>query len=58
VTSKGIDRRSLRVDIELWDEFGAAIMPASRSSVLREFIRWYLGKPGAVLPRPATAVDE
>lgn len=36
----------------LWDEFGEATAghKDGRSGVLRDFIRWYLRKPGAELP--------
>ena len=36
----------------LWDEFGEATRDHKdgRSGVLRDFISWYLHKPGAALP--------
>lgn len=34
--------RPFRIDLELWDRFGAAAKP-DRSTVLREFIEWYVG---------------
>ena len=54
VTSKGTDRRTIRVDPDLWNEFGRATAGGEdgRSGVLRDFMRWYLGKPGAELPQP------
>jgi len=60
VTSKGTDRRTIRVEPDLWDEFGVAAdaQPDKRSGVLREFMRWYLGKPGAELPSRPAADDE
>lgn len=47
--------RKFRADDELWDEFGRAVVAsldeeADRSSVLRQFMRWYAGRPGARLP--------
>ena len=52
--SKGTDRRTIRVDPELWDEFGVATesWKDGRSGVLREYMRWFLKKPQAFLPRP------
>jgi hypothetical protein len=54
VPSKGTDRRTIRVEPDLWDEFGTATAnePDGRSGVVRAFMRWYLGKPGANLPGP------
>lgn len=65
VPSKGTDRRTLRVEQELWDDFGIATASYKdgRSGVLRDFIRWFMDRPGAQLPpkpsleRPA-ATDE
>lgn len=52
--SKGTDRQTIRVDPELWAEFGAATASwrNGRSGVLREYMRWFLRKPEAFLPRP------
>jgi hypothetical protein len=54
VTSRGTDRRTIRVEPELWNEFGAATVDDEdgRSGILRQFMRWYLGKPDAELPQP------
>lgn len=44
---------------ELWEKFQKAVEAgpdpeADRSKVLRTFVRWYVGEPGAELPkRPA-----
>jgi hypothetical protein len=56
VTSRGTDRRTIRVEPDLWDEFGQATEsePDGRSGILRDFMRWYLGKPGAELPERST----
>lgn len=47
--------RPIRIDLELWDEFGAVAEP-DRSAVLREFMEWYVRRPGVKLPR-RPAVD-
>lgn len=54
VTSRGTDRKSIRVDSDLWDEFGEATAERKdgRSGVLREYMRWFLRKPDAALPEP------
>lgn len=52
VTSKGTDRRTIRVDQELWDEFGERFkdFPGGASGALRACMRFLLRKPGAELP--------
>jgi hypothetical protein len=53
-SGRGTARQTVRIDHELWDRFGVAARSAGvdRSSVLREFIRWYVHEVG--LPqRPA-----
>lgn len=52
--------RPIRVEDELWDSFGALVGARNRSSVIRDFIRWYIGMRGAKLPerpkrRPAAS---
>ncbi|MFJ9558233.1 hypothetical protein ACIRPH_30885 [Nocardiopsis sp. NPDC101807] len=53
-------RRFVATD-ELWEKFELAVKKspdpeADRSKVLRTFVRWYVGEPGAELPkRPADA---
>jgi len=50
----------LRIDRATWTEFGeaAAATGTDRSKLLREFIDWYLRRPGAKLPkRPDTTTD-
>ncbi|PJN22401.1 hypothetical protein [Kitasatospora sp. CB02891] len=47
--------RRFRTTDELWARFEAAVdaspdAEADRSKVLRSFIRWYIGEPGARLP--------
>lgn len=45
--------RPIRVDLGLWDRFGWAAGAAGydRSTVLREFMAWYVREPGAKMPR-------
>jgi hypothetical protein len=59
VTSKGTDRRTIRVDPELWDEFGewARDFPGGASGALRTCMRYLLGKPGSTLPRNVEAEE-
>lgn len=49
---KGSPKRTLRVEATLWEEFGesAAAVDADRAGLLRDFIRWHTGRPGAELP--------
>ena len=49
--SVGTRRQSIRLDPDLWDRFGELAQP-DRSSVLREFVRWYVGEKNARIPRP------
>jgi hypothetical protein len=44
--------RNIRVETELWDSFGDATkaQSADRSAVLRDFMAWYLRRPGAKMP--------
>lgn len=48
--------RPIRVDAELWEDFGKAATASAtdRSAALRAFMAWYARRPGAKLPiRPA-----
>lgn len=53
--------RKFRADNELWAKFSDAVRrspdaEADMSKVLRQFVRWYAGEPGARIPeRPAVA---
>lgn len=53
--------RRFRTSDELWERFGDAVErspdpEADMSKVLRSFVRWYVGEPGARLPeRPEPA---
>ncbi|MEV4389103.1 hypothetical protein AB0J68_25890 [Micromonospora sp. NPDC049580] len=44
------------MDEDLWAKLGeaAAAAGSDRSAILRELTRWYVGEPGAQLPRPAS----
>jgi hypothetical protein len=44
--------RTVRVDDQLWQAFGAAVEAAGadRSQVLREMMAWYAREPGAKMP--------
>jgi len=43
-------RQTIRVDADLWAKFGELAEP-DRSTVLREFMRWYTWESGAKMPR-------
>lgn len=48
--------RRFRTTDELWNNFEKAVEEspdpeADRSKVLRTFMRWYIGEPGAELPK-------
>lgn len=43
--------RPIRVDDDLWDAFGAIVGVRNRSKVIRDFIRWFVGVPGAEIPQ-------
>jgi hypothetical protein len=46
--------RVIRVEDEDWEEFGDAVGVRQRAEAIRNFIRWYLHRPGAHAPkRPA-----
>lgn len=54
--TRGTPTRPIRIDPALWERFGEATTAreTDRSTVLREFIRWYVGEVGAKAPkRPA-----
>lgn len=58
-SGKGTARQTIRADVPLWERFdeSATAAGSDRSTVLREFMRWHSGDPGAKLPkRPANAV--
>ncbi|WBC13429.1 hypothetical protein O7600_20075 [Micromonospora sp. WMMA1998] len=51
--TRGTPTRPVRVDLGEWERFGVAAKSqgADRSSLIREFMRWYLRLPGAKLPK-------
>lgn len=48
---RGTNNVTLRLEEELWADFGDAAGDRERSTVLRDFIRWYTRQPGAKMPR-------
>lgn len=53
--------RPIRVPLDLWNRFGEAAKRAGsdRSTVLRDFMKWYAHEPGTKMPRrPSPAGDE
>jgi hypothetical protein len=51
---RGTPKQTLRVPDDLWERFGQVAGDTRRATVLREFMRWYVGEAGARLPkRPA-----
>jgi hypothetical protein len=49
-SGRGTARQTVRVDPDLWEKFGELTAP-DRSTVLRDFIRWYVREPGAKMPK-------
>ncbi|MEV1331519.1 CopG family transcriptional regulator [Micromonospora costi] len=60
--TRGTPTRPIRVDPDTWERFGKAAgsQGADRSSLIREFIAWYLRVPGAKMPQrpPVIAAGE
>lgn len=50
--------RPVRIPDEDWTEFGELVGDRERSRVLREFLAWYLRRPGAKLPTRPPQRDE
>ena len=46
---RGEDNITVRMAHDLWERFGDVV--DNRSTVLREFVRWYVREPGARMPR-------
>ena len=44
--------RPIRVPTARWNAFGALVGLRNRAAVVNAFIAWYIGEPGAKLPRP------
>jgi hypothetical protein len=42
-------RALFTIDGALWEDFGKLV--SNRAEVLRQFIAWYVSKPGAKMPR-------
>jgi hypothetical protein len=60
-SGRGTARQTVRIDHELWDRFGVAARSSGvdRSSVLREFVRWYVHEAGLPeRPAPATGTED
>lgn len=49
--------RMVRVSDERWSAFGVLAGLRERSRVINEFIAWYVGEPGAKLPRRPKPAD-
>ncbi|CAM5718316.1 hypothetical protein [Streptomyces fumanus] len=49
--------RQLRIPDDEWVPFGEAVGDRERTRVVREFMRWYLGRDGAELPERPTPPD-
>jgi len=55
--------RKFRTTDELWGKFNDAVRrspdpEADMSKVLRQFVRWYAGEPGAQLPERPSSPEE
>lgn len=56
--------RALRIPDDEWEDLGAAVEGTltDRTKVIREFVQWYLRRPGAKLParptKPEKGTDE
>lgn len=49
--------RPIRVPSSRWDAFGALVGARARAKVINEFIAWYVGEPGAKLPKRPKPAD-
>lgn len=49
--------RMIRIGDDRWRAFGLLVGVRNRSRVVNEFIAWYVGEPGAKLPRRPKPVD-
>ncbi len=52
---RGTNNITVRMDADLWGEFGA--LADDRSALLRQFVEWYVRRPGAKRPSRPTEVD-
>jgi hypothetical protein len=53
---EGRTNRGVRLDDEDWDDLGAVgeLLDRDRGWIIRQLVRWYLGRPGAELPERVT----
>lgn len=53
------ERRTIRIDGELWDGFGevAQQLRTTRSELIRTYVLWLLEKPGARPPSRPSRLD-
>lgn len=51
---------NVRMPRPLWENAGAvaSAQGTDRGTVIKQFLRWYTGEPGAELPSPATREAE
>jgi predicted transcriptional regulator len=49
---EGRTSRGVRLDDEDWDDLGAVgeLLDRDRGWIIRQLVRWYLGREGAALP--------
>lgn len=60
-SSQKTSAKAARIEDDLWREAGEAAqrMDTDRSTIIREFLSWYVRRPGAELPeRPGEAPKE
>lgn len=50
--------RMVRIGDERWNRFGLLAGVRERSRVINEFVAWYVGEPGAKLPRRPKPADD
>lgn len=53
------DQRNIRIDGELWDDVGevARQLRTTRSEMIRSYLLWLVGTPGARPPSRPTRLD-
>ena len=58
--SRGTPTRPIRIELTLWERFGVAAKRQGfdRSSLIREFIGWYLRMPGAKMPKRPDVIGD
>ncbi len=50
-TENHTPHRPVRVNTKRWDAFGVLVGIRARTSVVNEFIAWYIGEPNAKMPK-------